>query len=161
MILHYIHVIFFAFALLAIYLFITHPSIFFIFHQVLPKPFKFINNGLQTNESPVNELNFPSFLSLCLCIRFRPLLGKVSKQFLYKYQCQCILIISVIWLRMIRLKYTVIVLILTWEFRWCKMKANRETNILFLLFTLLTLYPDMSPEWFRWLRASYNSLWLL
>ena len=39
-----------------------------------------------------------------LCINFQPLLGKVSKQFLYKYQYSCILIFSVIWLGTIRLK---------------------------------------------------------
>ena len=66
MILHNIHVIFFASTLLALYLFITHPCIFLIFHQIVQKPLKFINNGLQTNESLVNELNFPSFLSLCV-----------------------------------------------------------------------------------------------
>ena len=53
--------------LLALYLFITHPCIYFIFHQAARKPFKFINNGLQTNESLVNVSNFPSFLSLFVC----------------------------------------------------------------------------------------------
>ena len=46
------------------YLFITHPCIFYIFHQVLQKPFKFISSGLETNDSLVNETNFLSFLSL-------------------------------------------------------------------------------------------------
>ena len=64
MILHNIHVIFFAYTLFTLYLLITHPCFFFIFYQVVWKPFKFINNGLQTNESLVNESNFPSFLSL-------------------------------------------------------------------------------------------------
>ena len=68
MMLHNIHVIIFASTLLALYLFITHPCIFFIFHQVARRSFKFINNGLQTNDSLVNELNFPSFLSLCVFI---------------------------------------------------------------------------------------------
>ena len=46
------------------YLFITHPCIFYIFYQVLQKPFKFISSGLETNDSLVNETNFLSFLSL-------------------------------------------------------------------------------------------------
>ena len=47
---------------------IYHSYCFFvIFHQVVRKPFKFINNVLQTNKSLVNESNFPSFLSL-FCI---------------------------------------------------------------------------------------------
>ena len=66
MILRNIHVILFAFTLLTLYLFITHPC-FFFYHQVERKPFKFINNGLQTNESLVNVSNFPSFLSLFVC----------------------------------------------------------------------------------------------
>ena len=45
MILHYIHVILFASTLLALYLFITHPYIVFIFHQVVRKPFQFIKYG--------------------------------------------------------------------------------------------------------------------
>ena len=49
---------------LALYLFITHPCIFYIFHQVVRKPFKFIKSGLETNDSLVNETNFLSFLSL-------------------------------------------------------------------------------------------------
>ena len=84
-----------------------------------------------------------SIFSHSLCIHFRPLLGKVSKQFLCKYQYSCILIFSVLWLGTIRLKYTVIVLRLIWEFRWYKQKANRITEILFLLLTLLTIYPYM------------------
>ena len=84
-----------------------------------------------------------SIFSNSLCIHFRPLLGKVSKQFLCKYQYSCILIFSVLWLGTIRLKYTVIVLRLIWEFRWYKQKANRITEILFLLLTLLTIYPYM------------------
>ena len=51
-------------SVLALYLFITHPCMFFIFHQVVRKPFKFINNGLQINEDLVNETNFPIFLLL-------------------------------------------------------------------------------------------------
>ena len=67
MILYNIHVILFASILLALYLFITHPCIFFIYHQVVQKPFiKFINNGFQTNESLINDLNVPSFLSFSL-----------------------------------------------------------------------------------------------
>ena len=103
MILHNIHKFFFASTLLALYLFITHPCIFFIFPQVVRKPFKFVNNGLPVNESLVNKSNFPSFLSLC--IHSRPSFGKVSKQFLYKYQYWCILIFSVIWLGIIRVTY--------------------------------------------------------
>ena len=49
---------------LGLYLFITHPCIFYIFHQVVRKPFKFISSGLETNDSLVNETNFLSFLSL-------------------------------------------------------------------------------------------------
>ena len=68
MILHNVHVNFFASTLLALYLFITHPCFLFISHQVVWKPFKFINNVPQTNEGLVNESNFPSFLSLCVFI---------------------------------------------------------------------------------------------
>ena len=50
--------------ILGLYLFITHPCIFYIFHQVVRKPFKFISSGLETNDSLVNETNFLSFLSL-------------------------------------------------------------------------------------------------
>ena len=49
---------------LGLYKFITHPCIFYIFHQVVLKPFKFISGGLETNDSLVNETNFLSFLSL-------------------------------------------------------------------------------------------------
>ena len=63
-ILHNIHVNFFVSTLLALYLFNAHPCFFFIFHQVVRKPFKFINDVLQTKESLVNESHFPSFLSL-------------------------------------------------------------------------------------------------
>ena len=89
MILYNIHVILFASILLALYLFITHPCIFFIYHQVVQKPFiKFINNGFQTNESLINDLNVPSFLSLSLSlslrIHSRSLLGKKCKQSVYK-----------------------------------------------------------------------------
>ena len=66
-------------------------------------PFKSTNNGVQTNESLVNESNFPSIRFLC--IHFQSSLGKVCKQFLYKYQFQAILIFPIIWLGMIRLKY--------------------------------------------------------
>ena len=38
---------------------------------------------------------------------------------------------------------------LIWELRRCKKKDNRKTEILFLLFTLLTLYPYMPSEQFR------------
>ena len=38
MILHNIHVIIIASTLLALYLFISHPCIFFIFHQIVRKP---------------------------------------------------------------------------------------------------------------------------
>ena len=81
MILHNIHVNFFASRRLASFLFITHPCFFFIFHQVVWKPFKFINNVLQTNESLVNKSNFPSFLSLCLFIlghRLRKCLNNIN-----------------------------------------------------------------------------------
>ena len=145
---------FFLTTLLALCLFITQPCFFFIFHQVVPKPFKFINNGLQANKSLANRSNFPSFLSLC--IPFRPSRGKVLKQFLYnyqycldknynifkccnfypntfkfcainknyKYQYQCILIFSVIWLEIIRLKCNSVN---TKKENQCKKKTNRKT----------------------------------
>ena len=72
----------FASALLVLWLFLTHPCFFFILHQVVGKPFKFINNSLQTIEIFLNESNFLSFLSLY--IHSGPSLGKMSKQFLYK-----------------------------------------------------------------------------
>ena len=75
-----IHVNFYTFTLLALYLFITHPCFFFIFHRVVRKPFKFINNVLQINESLVNESNFPSFLSFCVFILGRHL-GKCPNNF--------------------------------------------------------------------------------
>ena len=75
-----IHVNFYAFRLLALYLFITHPCFFFIFHRVVRKPFKFVNNVLQINESLINELNFPSFLSFCVFILGRHL-GKCPNNF--------------------------------------------------------------------------------
>ena len=46
----------------------TRPCFFFIFHQVVCKPFKFISNFLQTNETLVTKSNSLSFLSLCLFI---------------------------------------------------------------------------------------------
>ena len=49
---------------LGLYLFVTHPCIFYIFHQVVWKPFKFISSGLETNHSLVNETNLVSFLPL-------------------------------------------------------------------------------------------------
>ena len=49
---------------LGLYLFITHPCIFYIFHQIVSKPFKFISSGLETNHSLVNETNLVSFLPL-------------------------------------------------------------------------------------------------
>ena len=76
----------------------------FFFHQVVRKPLKFINNVLQTNESFLNELGFPSFLSLYAFIPGH-CLGKCHEQFLYKYQNQSILLLSVIWLGMTRLIY--------------------------------------------------------
>ena len=68
MILHNIHVNFFAFTLPALYLFITPSCFFFYFPSSCAKPFKSINNVLQTNKSLVNESNFSSFLSLCVFI---------------------------------------------------------------------------------------------
>ena len=67
MILHNTYMIF-ASTLLALYLFATHAC-FLFFHQVVQKPLKFINNVLQTNESFLDESNFPSFLSLCAFIK--------------------------------------------------------------------------------------------
>ena len=67
---------------------------------------------------------------------------EMSKQFLYKYQYQCILIFLVVWLGMIRLKH--------YSFdvdMGIKKKTNRK--ILSLLFTLLTLYSYMPSERFR------------
>ena len=63
-------------------------------------------------------------------------------------------IFSVIWLGKIRLKSSVIVLRLIWEFRWYKEKANRRTEILFLLLTLLTIYPYMFQSDSFWLEQS-------
>ena len=103
MIFHNIPVNSFTFPLLVLYLFITHPSFFFIFPQVAGVPLKFINHVLQANESFLNGLNFPSFLYLC--IHSGPSLVKMSKQFLYKYRYQRILIFSVICLGKMRLKY--------------------------------------------------------
>ena len=85
--LHYIHVIFFVSTLLALYLFITHPCIFFIFNKVVRKPFKFITNGLQTNESLVNESNFPSFLYFVYS--FSAITWESVQTILYKNQYQC------------------------------------------------------------------------
>ena len=107
MISHYIHVIF----LRQHYLLYTYlsliPTSFFVFHQIVRKPFKFINNSLQAIQSLVNELNFPSFLYLFV-YSFSANAWE-SKQFLYKYQYQCILIFSVIWLGIKWLKYRVTV----------------------------------------------------
>ena len=52
------------------YLLHTYLSLicFLFFHQVVWKPLKFISDALQTNESFLNESNFPSFLSLCAFI---------------------------------------------------------------------------------------------
>ena len=76
-----------------------------------------------------------------------PPFGKVSKQFLYKYQYQCMLIFLVIWLGTIQVKYnnfdTDIGIQMMYK------KANRKIDILFLQFTLLTLYPYMPSEQFR------------
>ena len=71
------------------YLLYTYLSLipaFFFFHQVVWKPFNFINNGLRTNQSLVclvslvNESNFPSFPSLCVFI-FGHRLGKCPNNF--------------------------------------------------------------------------------
>ena len=75
-----------------LHLLVTHPC-FFLFHQVVRKPLKIIKNILQTNESFQNELNFPSFISLC--IHSGPSREKIFKNFLHKRQYQCILIFSV------------------------------------------------------------------
>ena len=71
MVLHNIHVNVFAS--------VTHLC-FFFFHQVVQKPFKFINNVLQTNENFLNESNFPSFLSFCAFILDHSL-GKCPNNF--------------------------------------------------------------------------------
>ena len=92
MILHNIHVDFFESTVLALYLFITHLCFFFIFHQFVRKPFKFINNVVQTNESLVNELDFPVFSlfpnNFCININVN----------VYQY-------FTGIWFEKIRLKY--------------------------------------------------------
>ena len=44
---------------------------------------------------------------------------------------------------LVRNDTAVIVLRLIWEFRWYKQKVNRRTEILFLLLTLLAIYPYM------------------
>ena len=64
MIFHNIHVNLSASSLLVLCLFITYPCFFFIFHQVVGKPFRFIDNVLQASESFLNESNFPSSLSV-------------------------------------------------------------------------------------------------
>ena len=88
MIFHNIHVNSFTFPLLVLYLFITHPSFFFIFPQVVRIPFKFINHVLQANESFLNGSNFPSFQNLC--IHSGPSLGKMSKKLTEKRKfCFC------------------------------------------------------------------------
>ena len=81
---------FFLTTLLALCLFITQPCFFFIFHRVVPKPFKFINNGLQANKSLANKSNCPSFLSLCVFL-FGRRVGKCSSNF-------CI-IINIVWIK--------------------------------------------------------------
>ena len=68
------------------------------------------------------------------------------KQFLYKYQYQSILIFLVIWLGVIQLKYKSFDTDMGSQTMQSKKKANRKTEILFLLFTLLTLYPYMPLE---------------
>ena len=70
----------FASGLLVLWLFLTHSCFFFILHQVVGKPFKFINNSLQTIEIFLNESNFPSFLSLCIFILVHHL-GKCANNF--------------------------------------------------------------------------------
>ena len=75
--------------LIIFFILIYHSSLFFfIFHQVVGKPFGFINHVLQKNENFLTESNFPSSLSLSLYIHSGPSLGKMSKQFLYKYRYQ-------------------------------------------------------------------------
>ena len=78
--LHNIHVNFFPFTLLALYLFIDHPCFFFIFPEVVRKPLNFISNVLQTNEGLPNESNFPSFLSYFVFILGHRL-GKYQNNF--------------------------------------------------------------------------------
>ena len=92
MIFQYILLNYFAFLLIVLSLFMTHPCFFFISHQILGKSFKFVNHVLQTNESFVPESNFSSSLSLSLSLSHSgPFLWEMSKQFLYKYQYQPIL----------------------------------------------------------------------
>ena len=51
--------------LITCFMLIYHsPLLFFIFHQVVEKPFGFSNHVLQTNESFLNESNFPCSLSV-------------------------------------------------------------------------------------------------
>ena len=78
---------FLASTLLALYLFFVHLCIFFIFHQVVWEAFKFINDGLQTNESLVNESNFPSFLYFVYS--FSAITWESVQTILYKNQYQC------------------------------------------------------------------------
>ena len=56
------------------------------------------------------------------------------------------LIFSVIWLGMIRLKYKSFDTDMGIQMMKIKNKANRKTEILLLLLTLLTLYPYMPLE---------------
>ena len=73
----------FAPTLLALYLFVTHPWFFFIFYQVVGKPFKFIK--CSPNKWKISEwIELPQFC-LSLCIYSGSSLGKISKEFLYRY----------------------------------------------------------------------------
>ena len=151
MILQNIHMIFSASTLLAFFLFITHPWIFSFLLFLVSKQMKVL---YMNRTSPVFSLFVYSFSVIAWEI----------VQTIYVYISISMYInicINVVSLGMIRLKNIVIVLILIWEFKWCKKKANRKTEILFLLLTLLTLYIYMTSERFRWLRASYNLFWLL
>ena len=121
---------FFAYTLLALHLFVAYHY-FFFFHQVVWKPLKFINNVLQTNGSFLNESNFPSFLYLCTFI-LGHLLGKCSNNF-----CININILSHL-VRNDMAKIWDMVCEFGWWMR-SKRKANRKTEFLLLLFTLLTL----------------------
>ena len=81
---------------------IYHLSLLFlIFHQVVGKPFRFIDNVLQASESFLNESNFPSSLSVFpFWAIARENVQAISVQ-ISKSAC---LIFSGIWVGMVQLK---------------------------------------------------------
>ena len=123
--------------------------------QFLFSPFPLLATKINLLKKPLSSFKPCKQLFFCLQRWF----GEVTLPELHKYQYQCTLIFSVIWLGMIRLKCDSFDTDM--GIRWCTKKANRKTEIRFMLFTLLTLHPYMPSEWFLWLRASYDLLRLL